>query len=287
MTNEKSAFSKPRPEITGTGFKQFRKFLEDACGILLGDNKEYLVSSRLSGLMAENQCTSLEDLVTKMQRAGGNALKETVVDAMTTNETTWFRDIHPYTILEKQLLPEIAGKLSSKPLRIWSAACSSGQEPYSMSMVVEDFKRLKPGLLKGNERIVATDISPSMLAQARTGEYNMLAIGRGLAKDKLERHFIAMKDGGWKVKPEVQRRVEFRSLNLTGSFTLLGKFDIVFCRNVLIYFSTEMKQQILKNIHGTLNPGGYLMLGASESLGPLGEYYEMVHCNPGIIYRAK
>lgn len=287
MTTTKSSFSIPRPEITPAGFQQFRKFLEDACGILLGDNKEYLVSSRLSGLMVENQCASLEDLVTKMQRAGSNALKETVVDAMTTNETTWFRDIHPYTILEKQLLPEIAETLGSQSLKIWSAACSSGQEPYSMSMVVEDFKRSKPGMLKGNEKIVATDISPSMLAQARAGEYNMLAIGRGLAKDKLERHFSSMKDGGFKVKPEIQRRVDFRSLNLTGSFAALGKFDIVFCRNVLIYFSSEMKQQILKNIHGTLKPGGYLMLGASESLGPLGEFYEMVHCNPGIIYRAK
>lgn len=278
---------KPRPQITAAGFQQFRKFLEDACGILLGENKEYLVSSRLSGLMSENQCASLEDLVKRLQSPSGNSLKEIVVDAMTTNETTWFRDNHPYAILEKQLLPEIAGTLGTQPLRIWSAACSSGQEPYSMSMVIEDFKRSKPGVLRGSEKIMATDISASMLAQAKSGQYNMLAIGRGLAKDKLNRHFTSTADGGWKVKPEIQRRVEFRSLNLTGSFSMLGKFDIVFCRNVLIYFSSEMKQQILKNIHGTLKPGGYLMLGASESLGPLGDYYEMVHCNPGIIYRAK
>lgn len=287
MATNPGSFGKPRPQISAAGFQQFRKFLEDACGILLGDNKEYLVSSRLAAIMADNDCASLEDLVGRMQRASGNKLKEIVVDAMTTNETTWFRDIHPYAILEKKLLPEISATLGTQPLRVWSAACSSGQEPYSISMVIEEFRRSKPGFLKTPERIVATDISSSMLAQARAGEYNMLALGRGLSKDKLERYFSPMADGGWKIKPEIQRRVEFRSLNLTGSYALLGKFDIVFCRNVLIYFSSEMKQQILRNIHSALKPGGYLLLGASESLGPLSDLYEMVHCNPGIIYRAK
>lgn len=287
MVTKTGSFGKPRPQISAAGFQQFRKFLEDACGILLGDNKEYLVSSRLSSIMADNQCASLEELVKLMQRPVGNKLKELVVDAMTTNETTWFRDIHPYTILEQRLLPEISAKLGGQPLRVWSAACSSGQEPYSISMVIEDFKRSKPGMLKGAEKIVATDISATMLAQARAGEYNMLALGRGLSKEKLQRFFTPMDDGGWKIRSEIQRRVEFRSLNLTGSYSLLGKFDVVFCRNVLIYFSSDMKQQILRNIHAALKPGGYLLLGASESLGPLSDIYEMVHCNPGIIYRAK
>lgn len=287
MVTSTGSFGRPRAQITAAGFQQFRKFLEDACGILLGDNKEYLVSSRLSSIMAENQCETLETLVALLQRPSGSRLKEIVVDAMTTNETTWFRDIHPYTILEKKLLPEISAAIGAQPLRVWSAACSSGQEPYSISMVIDEFRRTKPGMLKGSERIVATDISPTMLAQAKAGEYNMLALGRGLSKEKLERHFSPMADGGWKVKADIQRRVEFRSLNLTGSYSLLGKFDVVFCRNVLIYFSSEMKQQILRNIHGALKPGGYLLLGASESLGPLSDLYEMVHCNPGIIYRAK
>ncbi|MEH6625160.1 MAG: protein-glutamate O-methyltransferase CheR [Motiliproteus sp.] len=278
---------KSRPQISAAGFQLFRGFLEDACGILLGDNKEYLVSSRLSGIMHDKQCSTLEELVQQMKRPGGQRLKESVVDAMTTNETLWFRDIHPYNILEQKLLPEIAAKLGSQPLKIWSAACSSGQEPYSISMIVELFKRGKPGQLRGGERITATDISASMLEHARQGCYDLLALGRGLSKDRLEQHFVKEADGRWKVKPCIQTRVDFKPLNLLGNYAILGKFDVVFCRNVLIYFSSDVKEQILRKIHATLKPGGYLLLGASESLGKLTDLYEMVHCSPGIIYRAK
>ncbi len=275
----------PRIQITAQGFALFRDFLQDACGILLGDNKEYLVSSRLNSIMLENGFTGLDQLVNQMKRAA--RLKEQVVDAMTTNETLWFRDIHPYNILRDRLLPEIAASSGMQPLRIWSAACSSGQEPYSISMTIEELKRLKPGLIRAGEKIVATDISPTMLEHARKGEYDMLAIGRGLQKEHLTRYFSEMPAGGWKIKRELQTRIEFKSLNLLGSYGIVGKFDIVFCRNVLIYFSSELKQQILRKIHAQLKPGGYLMLGASESLGHLNDIYEMVHCSPGIIYRAK
>ncbi|WP_207062400.1 protein-glutamate O-methyltransferase CheR [Motiliproteus sp. SC1-56] len=277
----------PRVQISPQAFQLFRRFLEEACGILLGDNKEYLVSSRLSHILSEQGCASLEDLVKKMQGAAGNRLKERVVDAMTTNETLWFRDIHPYTIFQQQLLPELSAKLGGQPLRIWSAACSSGQEPYSISMAIDEVKRTKPGLLRGGERIVATDISSTMLEHARRGEYDMLALGRGLSPERLQRYFIKQPTGSWLVKPEVKARVEFRGLNLLGGYGMLGRFDVVFCRNVLIYFSSDLKQQILRKIHSQLKPGGYLLLGASESLGHLTDLYEMVHCNPGIIYRAK
>lgn len=263
----------------------FRDFLQDACGILLGDNKEYLVSSRLNAIMQENGFSGLDELVNKMKRAA--RLKEQVVDAMTTNETLWFRDVHPYNILRDRLIPEIAASSGMQPLRIWSAACSSGQEPYSISMTIEEVKRTKPSLIRAGERIVATDISPSMLEHARRGEYDMLAIGRGLQQDHLTRYFTQSVDGGWKIKRELQGRIDFKSLNLLGSYGIVGKFDIVFCRNVLIYFSSELKQQILRKIHAQLKPGGYLLLGASESLGQLNDIYEMVHCSPGIIYRAK
>lgn len=284
MTSLRTA---PRVQITAQGFALFRDFLQEACGILLGDNKEYLVSSRLSSIMLEINCTTLDELVKAMKGAAGTRLRERVVDAMTTNETLWFRDVHPFNILRDRLLPELAVKVGAQPLRVWSAACSSGQEPYSISMTLEEFKRSKPGMLKAGERVVATDISPTMLDHAKKGEYDMLAVGRGLQKDRLERYFIKLPDGGWKVRPEIQSRVEFRALNLLSTYTLLGKFDIVFCRNVLIYFSSELKLEILRKIHAQLKPGGYLFLGASESLGHLNDLYEMVHCSPGIIYRAK
>ncbi|HEY5717044.1 MAG TPA: protein-glutamate O-methyltransferase CheR [Motiliproteus sp.] len=279
--------SASRVQITPQGFVLFRDFLQDACGILLGDNKEYLVSSRLSSIMAESNCTGLDDLVRQMRGASGSRLRERVVDAMTTNETLWFRDVHPFNILRDRLLPEVAANLGPQPLRIWSAACSSGQEPYSISMTLEEFKRSKPGMLRAGERVIATDISPTMLEHAKKGEYDMLAVGRGLQKDRLERYFTKLASGGWKVRPEIQARVDFKAINLLSSYTLLGKFDIVFCRNVLIYFSSELKQEILRKIHAQLKPGGYLLLGASESLGHLNDLYEMVHCSPGIIYRAK
>ncbi len=271
--------------ITPQGFVLFRDFLQDTCGILLGDNKEYLVSSRLNSIMKDNGFAGLDELVSQMKRV--TRLKEQVVDAMTTNETLWFRDLHPFSILRERLLPEIAASAGAQPLRIWSAACSSGQEPYSISMTIEDFKRTKPGAIRGGATIVATDISPTMLEQARRGEYDMLAIGRGLEKEHLTRYFARSDRGGWQIHSEIQSRVEFKPINLLGSYAALGKFDIVFCRNVLIYFSSELKLEILRKIHAQLKPGGYLLLGASESLGQLSDLYEMVHCSPGIIYRAK
>ncbi len=279
--------SRTAMQIDAAGFQSFRDFLEKSCGILLADNKEYLVSSRLSPIMAEHQYSTLAELLRRLQRPDSARLKASVVEAMTTNETLWFRDSHPYQILESRLLPELAARLDGQPLRIWSAACSSGQEPYSISMSIDAFKRARPGLLRSGERVVATDISVAMLDHARRGVYNTLALERGLSKERLQRYFSPQSEGGWKINSDIQARVEFRTLNLLGSFGLIGKVDVVFCRNVLIYFSAARKQQILRRIHASLKPGGYLLLGASESLGQLTDLYEMVHCSPGIIYRAR
>ncbi|GLR64602.1 CheR family methyltransferase [Marinospirillum insulare] len=268
-------------------FEAFRNFLQDACGILLGDNKQYLVTSRLSKIMAQQKLESLTDLMREMQRNPRSGLKEAVIDAMTTNETLWFRDVHPFNILENKVLPEIAPKLGAQQLKIWSSASSTGQEAYSISMVIEEFRKKNPSLLRGGEKIIGTDISASALAIAKSGTYEMLAIGRGLSKERLTKHFTQTGEGRWKVNPNIQKRAEFKMMNLLHSYTMLGQFDIVFCRNVLIYFSAELKKDILKRIHATLKPGGYLFLGASEALSNMPELYEMVQCRPGIIYRAK
>lgn len=268
-------------------FEAFRNFLQEACGILLGENKQYLVTSRLNKIMAQKQMGSLTDLMREMQRNPSSGLKEAVVDAMTTNETLWFRDVHPFNILENKVLPEIAPKLKSEPLKIWSAAASTGQEPYSISMVMEEFKKKNPSAFRLGEKILGTDISASALAAARSGTYEMLAIGRGLSKDRLTKHFTQTGEGRWKVNPNIQKRVEFRMMNLLHSYSMLGRFDVVFCRNVLIYFSADLKKDILKRMHANLKPGGYLFLGASEALSNMPDLYEMVQCRPGIIYRAK
>ncbi|MBK1851738.1 MULTISPECIES: CheR family methyltransferase [unclassified Marinobacter] len=274
-----------KAEITPQEYESFKSFLQDACGILLGDNKQYLVKSRLRRILEENDLNSLGELLELLKRPGRGSLREVVIDAMTTNETLWFRDNHPFRILQEKLLPEFAARSPAPPLRIWSAACSTGQEPYSVGMIVDEFRRQKPGKLR-DVKITATDISRSVLEVARRGEYEMIAIGRGLSPERQKLFFTPSASGGWQIRPQIKSMVEFKELNLLERY-MLGKFDIVMCRNVLIYFSAELKKDILTRIHATLNPGGYLILGASESLNGLPDLYEMVQCHPGIIYRKK
>jgi len=274
-----------KAEITPQEYEAFKSFLQDACGILLGDNKQYLVKSRLRRIMEENKLSTLGDLLDRVKRTGRSSLKEVVIDAMTTNETLWFRDNHPFRILQEKLLPEFGDRKSAQSLRIWSAACSTGQEPYSVAMIIEEFRRQRPGRLR-DVKITATDISKSVLEVARRGEYEMIAIGRGLSPERQKQFFTPAMNGSWQIRPQIKNMVEFRELNLLERY-MLGKFDIVMCRNVLIYFSAELKKDILTRIHATLNPGGYLILGASESLNGLPHLYEMVQCHPGIIYRKK
>lgn len=274
-----------KAEITPQEYEAFKTFLQDACGILLGDNKQYLVKSRLRRIMEENKLSTLGDLLDRVKRTGRSSLKEVVIDAMTTNETLWFRDNHPFRILQEKLLPEFGDRKSAQSLRIWSAACSTGQEPYSVAMIIEEFRRQRPGRLR-DVKITATDISKSVLEVARRGEYEMIAIGRGLSPERQKQFFTPAMNGSWQIRPQIKSMVEFRELNLLERY-MLGKFDIVMCRNVLIYFSAELKKDILTRIYATLNPGGYLILGASESLNGLPHLYEMVQCHPGIIYRKK
>lgn len=281
MTERVDAF-----KITPNEFAVFSQFLEKNCGILLAAHKQYLVQSRLGKIMQERSLDSLSALVTQLERPGGHQLKDKVIDAMTTNETLWFRDTHPYDILKHKLLPEIREKKSRQKIRIWSAACSTGQEPYSMSMIIDEYKRANPGSFLSGEEIIATDISASVLQQARSGEYEMLALGRGLEKERLQKYFKGNVNGSWTINSDIKSRVRFQSINLLGQYSALGLFDIIFCRNVMIYFSSEVKVEILRKMHKQLAPGGYLLLGASESLAGLTDCYKMIHCRPGIIYQA-
>ncbi|GGO84891.1 chemotaxis protein CheR [Marinobacterium nitratireducens] len=272
--------------IKSDDFRQFCQFLESSCGILLAEHKQYLVQSRLGTIMREQRVACLSDLLKLLKSPSGLRLREQVIDAMTTNETLWFRDVHPFEILSGRVLPELRGEIGYRRLRIWSAACSTGQEPYSISMLLDEYRQANPGAFGAGEEILATDISSRVLEQARSGRYEMLAIGRGLAQDRLQRHFMRETDGSWTLKPGIRSRVRFQSLNLLGPYGSLGQFDIIFCRNVLIYFSTELKLDILRRMRAQLRPGGYLFLGASESLSGLSDCYRMIHCRPGIIYQA-
>ncbi len=279
------SFSRPSSARPVDEYELFRDFLQQASGILLGDNKQYLVKSRLRKIMLEHNIESLAELVSRLRSSSDRRFRDAVIDAMTTNETLWFRDTHPFKILQEIILPEFATDTAQKPIRIWSAACSTGQEPYSIAMIVDEFKKARTGRL-GSVQITATDISQTVLDVARRGEYEMLAIGRGLPQDRLRNYFISNPNGSWRVVPEIQRIIDFRLLNLLDRYAQLGRFDIVFCRNVLIYFSAELKRDIITRMHQVLRPGGYLILGASESMNGLQDKFEMVQCRPGIIYRA-
>ena len=271
------------PVISSEEYDSFRQFLEKNAGISLGENKHYLVTSRVTRLMHSNGITSYYDLLRKLER--DNRLREQIIDAMTTNETSWFRDSHPYEILKSNVIAELS-KQKRTSLRIWSAACSTGQEPYSISICIQEYLKERPGTLSRPVEIIATDISPSALDEAKKGRYEEIAISRGLHRDRLTRYF-ERKEEAWEIKPEIKQRVSFRPLNLRQNFTALGKFDIIYCRNVLIYFSTELKKDVLARMAATLNPGGYLILGGSESMANYSDAFQMVRINNSVLYQVK
>ncbi|WP_420935253.1 CheR family methyltransferase [Alteromonas sp. A081] len=272
-------------EVSPEGYLKFRQFLEKQCGIVLGENKQYLVRSRLASLLYKYSYSSADELINVVVRGQDRDLLQSVIDAMTTNETLWFRDNYPFDLLVKDLLPNFAK--TNRNIKIWSAACSSGQEPYSIAMAILEFQRQRPGILRGGVDIVATDLSSEMLSKCELGVYDELSLARGLSPQRRQTFFQQHEMGRMQIKPEVRRMVTFKSFNLLSSYAALGRFDIVFCRNVLIYFSADVKQRILQQIAGQLQPKGVLFLGASESISSASDTYSMVKCQPGLYYQKR
>jgi len=272
-------------QISSQEYEQFRQFLEQACGIILGEGKQYLITSRLSRLLADEGLVSLAELLAAIKRNSPRHLRDLVVDAMTTNETSWFRDRTPFECLEKSVFPEMDQE-GKRQCRIWSSACSSGQEPYTISITLSEYLQSQSRSPLANTQITATDISASMLAEAKQAEYDESILGRGLSMERKQQFFKA-KDARWQVADDIKRRVSFREQNLLESYTALSKFDIIFCRNVLIYFSAERKSDILNRMAQSLNPRGYLFLGASETITGYTDAFEMVRSPQGVFYRLK
>jgi chemotaxis protein methyltransferase CheR len=272
-------------EISSFDYQRFRRFLEEACGILLGEGKQYLIVSRLTRLMRDENIANLSALMSAIENGQPRHLRDAVIDAMTTNETSWFRDIQPFETLQQVVLPEME-KLRGSPLRIWSSACSSGQEPFTISMILSEYCRKATASRLAASQIIATDISASMLRQAKQAQYENVALGRGLS-DSRRQQFFKREGDSWQVVDEVRNRVSFREQNLLQGFSTLGKFDIIFCRNVLIYFSGERKQDILQRMAMSLNRGGYLFLGASETISGYSDAFELVRTPFSTIYRRK
>tara|TARA_R110002167_G_scaffold65637_9_gene185770 strand:- start:1111 stop:1944 length:834 start_codon:yes stop_codon:yes gene_type:complete len=265
-------------------YVSFSYFLERACGIVLGENKQYLVRSRLTPLVKQGHFASINTYIDSVVK-GNRQHQAAAIEAMTTNETMWFRDDYPFKLLEKNILSQFSSK--AKPLRIWSSACSSGQEANSIAMTILNFKKQQANSFRAGIEILGTDISEEMLQRCRLGEYDQMAISRGLPEQFKKDYFEPADHGKLRLKSQVKALTNFKSINLLDSYSSLGKFEIIFCRNVLIYFSNEVKKQILQKIAACLQDDGILFLGASESLSGLSDKFTMVRCNPGLYYLKK
>jgi len=247
--------------LTGKEFQSFQFFLKQESGIALADNKQYLVENRLSPLVKEMGLSGVSALLALIIARPSKELVGKVVDSMTTNETFWFRDMSHFRCLEDRIFPELAKKNTS--LSVWSAACSSGQEAYSISLTSNEYT--EKGGRPINIRITATDLSDKILRQASEGTYADIELSRGLSKELQNKHFSNVRNG-MQISSRHRSRVSFRKLNLLDDFSRLGQFDIIFCRNVLLYFAGATKIDILNRIIQVMKPGAYLFLSSSEML---------------------
>ncbi len=277
----------PEP-LSTTEFKLLRDFIEKACGIALGDEKAYLIETRLAGLLAETGCTDYGSFYRMASTELNHKLRDRIVDAMTTNETLWFRDGHPFLILRDKLLPPLIEDLRAGNrfrVRLWSGAASTGQEAYSIAITIRELCRSTSGLHPDMFEIVATDISPSALFVANAGRYDQASMNRGMPPDLRDQYF-RQEGQVWVVDESVRRMVTFRKYNLQDSLDALGKFDIVFMRYVAIYFAEDFKRRLYGNLARLLAPSGHLIVSAVETLrGICDDFEPLLHAN-GTYYRS-
>jgi chemotaxis protein methyltransferase CheR len=250
--------------------------------IVLDRGKEYLVEARLLPLVRREGFASLGELVDKMRREPNSALVESVVELMTTNETSFFRDQHPFEALRHVILPDLFKRRDAvRQLRFWSAACSSGQEAYSLLMTMREHF---PQSSTWDVKVVGTDLSRQMVRRAAEGRFNQIEVNRGLPMSYLLK-YLRVTGVNWQVVEELRRRCEFREMNLVGTWPALPLMDVVFLRNVLIYFDVAIKREILARIRKAMRPDGYLLLGSSESMIGLDEGWKREQHDRVILWR--
>ena len=264
--------------MTPLDYEYLQKLLKDRSGLVLSADKKYLLESRLLPLARKAGVPGITDLVQKM-RAGSDSLINDVVEAMTTNETFFFRDKTPFDHFKDSVIPElIKARAGRKSLRIWCAASSTGQEPYSLAMLLKE----KASELAGwRIEIIATDLSPEVLEKSKAGLYTQFEVQRGLPIQLLVKYF---KQVGtmWQLNADVRSMVQYRQFNLLQDFGTLGKFDVIFCRNVLIYFDQATKSDIFNRLQRATEPDGYLFLGAAETVVGLTDAYRICPKRRGV-----
>jgi chemotaxis protein methyltransferase CheR len=251
-------------EVTGDDFRFLQRFLHERSGLFLADEKRYLAEARLGRVIRERGIRDLADLCKLLRRGGTSGLEQVVIEAMTTNETYFFRDRQPFEVLRTSVLPEIIRrKRDLRRVVIWSAAASTGQEPYSLAMLLDEFA----GELKGWQvDILATDISEACIERGRAGVYSQFEVQRGLPIRHLISYFEKSGNSNWQISAAIRKMVSFRTLNLAHEFADVGRFDLIFCRNVFIYFDPATRQIVLDRLQRHLLPHGVLALGAAETL---------------------
>ncbi len=275
--------------ISQDELKLLSRYIYDLSGICLDQSKAYLLETRLKALMQQTGAISYHDLHHKAKTDYTGALERKIVDAICTQETMFFRDNSPFTLLKNTILPELIARKKSRAsffpptIRIWSAACSTGQELYSIAIVIKELQ-LNP--TQFNTQLIGTDISESAIARAEAGEYSQITVERGLPKDKLDKYLVK-KGSNWKIRDDIRVMCRFQKHNLMHSFIGLGQFDIVFCRNVAIYFKLKDKITLFNKLADVLEPSGYLIIGSSESVAGVSSRFKPVIRSNMIFYQLK
>ena len=269
--------------MTDQDFDFIRKLLRDRSAITLEDGKQYLVESRLAPIVREQKLDSIGDLVALLRAPFSDGLQQRVVEAMVTTETSFFRDLHPFEALRKTLIPDLLQKRQNeRRLNIWCAACSTGQEPYSLALLIREHF---PQLAGWKVNILATDISRGVLARAREGSYSQIEVNRGLPAALLVKHF-RQHGNSWQLHDDLRGMVDFQELNLARAWPALPRMDLVFLRNVMIYFDVATKKVILDRMANVLQRDGYLLLGGAETTFNLnGSYRRLEQFNAGFYQR--
>jgi chemotaxis protein methyltransferase CheR len=264
--------------MTPLDYEYLQKILKDRSGLMLSADKKYLLESRLMPLARKAGVAGISELVQKM-RGGSEAMISDVVEAMTTNETFFFRDKTPFDHFKDTVIPElIKARAGKRGLRIWCAAGSTGQEPYSLAIILKDMSAALSGW---RLEIIATDLSPEVLEKSRAGLYTQFEVQRGLPIQSLVKHFTQV-GTMWQLNADVRALVQFRQFNLLQDFTHLGKFDVIFCRNVLIYFDQPTKSDVFGRLAKVSEPDGYLFLGAAETVIGLTDKYRVCPNRRGV-----
>jgi len=270
--------------ISHAGFEYISSLVRQHSSIVLDSGKEYLVDQRLTSVAQEEGFASIEELAGWLRARSFNGVHLKVVEAMTTNETSFFRDFHPFEVLRRVTLPDLISRRGGeRQLNIWCAACSSGQEPYSIAIVLREHF---PALLNWNLRMLATDLSRKMLARAQMGRFNQLEVNRGLPANLLTKYF-ENRGIEWQVKDAIRKMIEFQVVNLTAPWPFLPAMDLVFMRNVLIYFDVQTKKTTLAKVRRLLKPDGYLFLGGAETTINLDDSFERLQFERSSCYRLR